>query len=144
MYKVIKQTINSRKDVIATVIVAYIDCDKDTFMSRLVPMYHNIAVLTNNSYKIHGLSQKIKFIVEEVKVQSNIDTIVSDIINTIKRDADELNKYIEYLNRAIRVSNNRNFRIINEGVIEPVNFHDYLFKDIEIVAYVKDNVLIIE
>lgn len=107
-------------------------------------MYHNLAVLTNNSYKVHGLSQKIKFIAEEIKVSNNVDAIVSSIRETIKNDVDCLNKYIDYLNHVLKVSNNRCNRVVNEGLIGPVNVHDYMFKDVEVVASAKDNLIIIE
>lgn len=144
MYKITKQVINSREDVISESTVAYIDCDKDTLIARLVPMYHNLAVLTNNNYKVHGLSQKIKFIAEEIKVSNNVDAIVSSIRETIKNDVDCLNKYIDYLNHVLKVSNNRRNRLVNEGLIDPVNVHDYMFKDVEVVASAKDNLIIIE
>lgn len=144
MYKITKQVINSREDVISESTIAYIDCDKDTLIARLVPMYHNLAVLTNNSYKVHGLSQKIKFIAEEIIVSNNVDAIVSSIRETIKNDVDCLNKYIDYLNHVLKVSNNRCNRVVNEGLIDPVNVHDYMFKDVEVVASAKDNLIIIE
>ena len=144
MYKITKQVINSREDVISESTVAYIDCDKDTLIAHLVPMYHNLAVLTNNNYKVHGLSQKIKFIAEEIIISNNIDAVVSSIRETIKNDVDCLNKYIDYLNRVLKVSNNRCNRAVNEGLINPVNVHDYMFKNIEVVAAVKDNLIIIE
>lgn len=144
MYKITKQVINSREDVISESTVAYIDCDKDTLIARLVPMYHNLAVLTNNSYKVHGLSQKIKFVAEEIIVSNNIDAVVSSIRETIKNDVDCLNKYIDYLNHVLKVSNNRCNRVVNEGLIDPVNVHDYMFKDVEVVASAKDNLIIIE
>lgn len=144
MYKITKQVINSREDVISESIVTYIDCDKDTLIVHLAPMYHNLAVLTNNSYKVHGFSQKIKFVAEEIIVSNNVDAIVSSIRETIKNDADCLNKYIDYLNHALKVSNNRCNRVVNEGLIDHVNIHDYMFKDVEIVAAIKDNLIIIE
>ena len=144
MYKITKQVINSREDVISESTVAYIDCDKNTLIARLAPMYHNLAVLTNNSYKVHGISQKIKFIVEEINVNNNVDNIISNIRATIKQDTDNLNKYINYLNHALKVSNNRNHRVINEGLIGLVNVHDYMFNNVEVVAVVKDNFIIIE
>ena len=144
MYKITKQVINSREDVISESTVAYIDCDKDTLITHLVPMYHNLAVLTNNNYKVHGLSQKIKFIAEEIIISNNIDAVVSSIRETIKNDVDCLNKYIDYLNRVLKVSNNRCNRAVNEGLINLVNVHDYMFKNIEVVAAVKDNLIIIE
>lgn len=144
MYKITKQVINSREDVISESTVAYIDCDKDTLIARLVPMYHNLAVLTNNSYKVHGLSQKIKFVAEEIIVSNNIDAVVSSIRETIKNDVDCLNKYIDYLNHVLKVSNNRCNRVVNKGLIDPVNVHDYMFKDVEVVASAKDNLIIIE
>lgn len=144
MYKITKQVINSREDVISKLTVAYIDCDKDTLIAHLVPMYHNLAVLTNNSYKVHGLSQKIKFVAEEIIVSNNINAVVSSIRETIKSDVDCLNKYIDYLNHALKVSNNRCNRVVNEGLIDLVNVHDYIFKNVEVVAVVKDNFIIIE
>ena len=144
MYKITKQVINSREDVISESTVTYIDCDKDTLIVHLAPMYHNLAVLANNSYKVHGLSQKIKFVAEEIIVSNNVDAIVSSIRETIKNDVDCLNKYIDYLNHALKVSNNRCNRVVNEGLIDNVNVHDYMFKDVEIVAAIKDNLIIIE
>lgn len=144
MYKITKQVINSREDVILESTVAYIDCDKDALIARLAPMYHNLAILTNNSYKVHGLSQKIKFVVEEIIVSNNVDAIVSSIKETIKNDVDCLNKYIDYLNHALKVSNNRCNRVVNKGLIDSVNVHDYMFKNVEVVAIVKDNLIIIE
>lgn len=144
MYKITKQVINSREDVISESTIAYVDCDKDTLIARFVPMYHNLAVLTNNSYKVHGLSQKIKFVAEEIIVSNNIGAVVSSIRETIKNDVDCLNKYIDYLNHVLKVSNNRSHRVVNEGLIDPVNVHDYMFKDVEVVAVVKDNLIIIE
>lgn len=144
MYKIIKQVINSREDVISESTVIYIDCDKDTLIARLAPMYHNLAVLTNNSYKIHGISQKIKFVAEEINVNDNIDNIISNIRAAIKQDANNLNKYIDYLNRVLKVSNNRSHRVVNEDLIENVNFHDYMYNDVEVVAAIKANLIIID
>lgn len=144
MYKITKQVINSREDIVSESTVTYIDCDKDTLIACLAPMYHNLAVLTNNSYKVHGISQKIKFIAEEINVNNNIDNIISNIRATIKQYTDNLNKYIDYLNRVIKVSNNRSHRVVNEGLIDNVNFHDYMYNDVEVVAAIKDNLIIID
>lgn len=144
MYKIIKQIINSREDIISELTVTYIDCDKDTLIACLAPMYHNLAVLTNNSYKVHGISQKIKFIAEEINVNDNIDNIISNIKASIKQDIDNLNKYIDYLNRALKVSNNRSHRAVNEGLIDNVNFHDYMYSDVEVIVVIKDNLIIID
>ena len=144
MYKITKQVINSREDIISESTVTYIDCDKGTLITRLAPIYHNLVVLTNNSYKVHGINQKIKFIAEEINVNNNIDNIISNIRATIKQDTDNLNKYIDYLNRVIKVSNNRSHRVLNEGLIDNVNFHDYMYNDVEAVAAIKDNLIIID
>lgn len=144
MYKITKQVINSREDIVSESTVTYIDCDKDTLIVRLAPMYHNLAVLTNNSYKVHGISQKIKFVAEEINVNNNIDNIISNIRAAIKQDTDNLNKYIDYLNRVLKVSNNRSHRVVNEGLIDNVNFHDYMYNDVEVVAAIKDNLIIID
>lgn len=144
MYKIIKQTVNSGNNIIAESVINYIDCDKDIFVEHIAPMYHNLAVIINNSYKVHGMAKKTKFIAEEIKVNNDVNAIVSSIRETIKHNVDELNKYIEYINRIIKVSNNRNHRIINEGLIDNVNVHDYMFKNVEVVAAVKDNLIIIE
>lgn len=144
MYKITKQVINSREDIVSESIVTYIDCDKDILIARLAPMYHNLAVLTNNSYKVHGISQKIKFVAEEINVNNNIDNIISNIRATIKQDMDNLNKYINYLNRVVKVSNNRKHRVVNEDLIDNVNFHDYMYNDVEVVAAIKDNLIIID
>lgn len=144
MYKIIKQVINSREDVISESTVTYIDCDKDILIARLAPMYHNLAVLTNNSYKVHGISQKIKFVAEEINVNDNIDNIISNIRATIKQDANNLNKYIDYLNRVLKVSNNRSHRVVNKDLIDNVNFHDYMYNDIEAIVTIEDNLIIID
>ena len=144
MYKITKQVINSREDIVSESTVTYIDCDKDTLIARLAPMYHNLAVLTNNSYKVHGISQKIRFVAEEINVNNNIDNIISNIRATIKQDTDNLNKYIDYLNRVLKVSNNRSHRVVNEGLIDNVNFHDYMYNDVEVVAVIKNNLIIID
>lgn len=144
MYKITKQIINSREDIVSESTVTYIDCDKDTLIARITPMYHNLAVLTNHSYKVHGISQKIKFVAEEINVNNNIDNIISNIRVVIKQDTDNLNKYIDYLNRALKVSNNRSHRMVNEGLIDNVNFHDYMYNDIEVVVAIKDNLIIID
>lgn len=144
MHKITKQVINSREDIVSESTIIYIDCDKDTLITRLVPMYHNLAILTNNSYKVHGISQKIKFVAEEINVNNNIDNIISNIRAAIKQDADNLNKYIDYLNRALKVSNNRSHRVVNEGLIGNVNFHDYMYNDVEVVVAIKDNLIIID
>lgn len=144
MYKITKQVINSRKDIVSESTVTYIDCDKDTLIARIAPMYHNLVVLTNNSYKVHGISQKIKFVAEEINVNNNIDNIISNIRTAIKQDTDNLNKYIDYLNRVLKVSNNRSHRAVNEGLIDNVNFHDYMYSDVEVVVAIKDNLIIID
>lgn len=144
MYKITKQVINSREDIVSESTITYIDCDKNTLITRLVPMYHNLAILTNNSYKVHGINQKIKFVAEEINVNNNIDNIISNIRATIKQDADNLNKYIDYLNRALKVSNNRSHRVVNEGLIDNVNFHDYMYNDVKVVVAIKNNLIIID
>lgn len=144
MYKITKQVINSREDIVSESTVTYIDCDKDTLITRIAPMYHNLAVLTNNSYKVHGISQKIKFVTEEINVNNDIDNIISNIRAAIKQDTDNLNKYIDYLNRVTKVSNNRSYRVVNEGLIDNVNFHDYMYNDVEVVVAIKDNLIIID
>ena len=144
MYKIIKQSLNSRNDILGSIEYCYINCSEEELFNKLIHRLHNLAKLLTLNSRVRGGNIRVRFLVKEAKPYS-FDNIMAITRGEIKAVTDDINHYIVMANSATKMSNRRNSRNINDNLIKEINPLDYILGEcVTLYNHDADNCIIID
>lgn len=125
MYKITKVVINSSNTIIKKQVIAYAELDTE-HLPNVIGALHNLVVVENKRYEITGSGFRIKYIISQHKI-ADYKTVHDIIVDSINETIINTNDYISRANVAIKRSNRRNNRKLDNDLLKPINPKDYFF-----------------
>lgn len=125
MYIIKKLTVASSGTIVNETTIEVIDCNENEFINELSSKYKALVKLFNLNYSIHGSNLKVKFIATPIKARGKAEAIKA-IDYAINKNVDNINSYIDTINKATRSSNKKNNKRKDDNCVKHIKAIDYL------------------